>query len=403
VTDERDRHLVVALHTDQDAPATNGERTAAPRQSAGPEPDLPQRGGRSRHVGHTILAWAIGVALAVVVVAPLALSSGDLVKWASSPVGLGVDEPWPLVVFIALDCAAAVCVGFVVFSAWKGEGAGTFGLLWWLFAGGSAWANYRHGETTPAADDAVFFAAMSLAGPVLLHTTVQRIRRWVRTEAGEYAPRHAHFGLRWLPGVAFDETWAAWRESIRSGISIPAEAILRVRERRYLQALYHTDQIRYALGACQTQDPHALRNWLLTRGIQLKPAELEQALWGGEAQPPPAPRRPSAGQHPTPPPSTARPREGDAAAADLQERVEEAFLAREIARGEVLVGRDLAIEIEGHDRRKRRVQEILKQLRQAPTPAQAGRIAALRAAAAAPPTTSEPAARTPTVAGTERP
>jgi hypothetical protein len=77
-------------------------------------------------------------------------------------------------------------------------------------------------------------------------------------------------------------------------------------------------------------------------------------------------------------------------------------LAREIARGEVLVGRDLAVDIDGHDRRKRRVQEILKHLRQAPTPAQAGRIAAARAAAA-PRTTSEPAALSPALAGTERP
>src|SRR6266540_2169123 len=72
--------------------------------------------------------------LAAVIVAPIALSSGDLVAWASSPQGLGLGGAWPLVVFVALDAAAGVCVGFVLFSAWRGEGAGAFGLLVWLFA-----------------------------------------------------------------------------------------------------------------------------------------------------------------------------------------------------------------------------------------------------------------------------
>jgi hypothetical protein len=36
-----------------------------------------------------VLAGAIALALAAVIVAPIALSSGDLVSWAASPQGLG--------------------------------------------------------------------------------------------------------------------------------------------------------------------------------------------------------------------------------------------------------------------------------------------------------------------------
>jgi hypothetical protein len=350
-------------------------------------------GGWER-TGRILLAGFIGLALVGVVVAPLALSSGDLVQWARSPQGLGLEDPWPLVVFVALDCAAAVCVGFVVFSAWKGEGAGTFGLLWWLFAGGSALANHRHGETTPASDDAVFFAAMSLLGPLLLHTTVQRIRRWVRTDAGEYTPRRAHFGLRWLPGVAFRETLAAWQVSIRWGIPSPSEAVTRVRELRYLEGLDDAGRIRYAAGACHSDDPHELLIWLLGRGLMLSPAayeevlsqaEAEEATEAGEPPTPQSPRRRAARRR------TGRAPAGAADLARLPERVEAAYLEREIVGGEVLEGKALAREIDGHDGRARRAQELLRQLRTNPTEAQRARIAAAREAAATSASSEPPA------------
>jgi hypothetical protein len=171
--------------------------------AAGQDHDQEQHQAASSARGRRVLAGVIALALAAVIVAPIALSSGDLVAWGASPKGLGLGGAWPLVVFVALDCAAAVCVGFVLFSAWRGEGAGAFGLLVWLFACGSALANYQHGRRTAAPDDAVFFAAMSIAGPVLLHVTLHRVRRWVRIADGDYRPARAHFGLRWLPGVAF--------------------------------------------------------------------------------------------------------------------------------------------------------------------------------------------------------
>ncbi len=237
----------------------------------------PGRAGRSR--GRQVLAGAIAVALAAVIVAPIALSSGDLVAWAKSPTGLGLGGVWPWVVFVALDAAAAVCVGFVLFSAWRGEGAGVFGLLVWVFAGGSAFANYRHGQTTLAPDDAVFFAAMSLAGPVLLHMTVHRIRRWTRITEGEYTPARAHFGLRWLPGVGFVETLEAWKTSVRAGISRPEDAIAQVRQRRLLASLPPPEQILYAIGAIGgTPSVHELRVWLADHGLKVPTQALERAL-----------------------------------------------------------------------------------------------------------------------------
>jgi HTH domain len=238
----------------------------------------------------TLLRVVIGLALTGVMAAPLALSSGELIEWAGSASGLGKADPWPMVVFIALDCAAILCIGFVVFNAWTGEGAGMFGLLVWLFAGGSAVANYRYGQHTSAPDDAVFFAAMSLAGPLLLHTTVHRIRRWYRASVGENVPRRAHFGLRWFPGVDFRGTLAAWQESVRAGLPNSVEAINRVRERAYLQDLDDAGRVRYAVSVCRSQDPAILRTWLLSRGLDLKPAVLEEALWAhlaATAAPPP--------------------------------------------------------------------------------------------------------------------
>ncbi len=221
---------------------------------SGPDPDgqapgradeRRQRPRRRRDRGRHVLAATIAVALAAVIIAPIALSSGDLVAWARSPQGLGLDGAWPLVVF-------------------------------------------------PATDDAVFFAAMSLAGPVLLHATVHRVRRWARTIVGEYVPARAHFGLRWLPGVAFRETLAAWKASVRVGIGRPAEAVAYVRERRLLASLEPDEAVRYALGSLGalgtgTLTPvwepsgagvHAVRVWLTDRGLVVSTSLLEQVMRG---------------------------------------------------------------------------------------------------------------------------
>jgi hypothetical protein len=67
--------------------------------------------------------------------------------------------------------------------------------------------------------------------------------------------------------------------------------------------------------------------------------------------------------------------------ARLARQVEDAFVEREVRGGERLVAASLTVELEGDDRRKRRVQEMLRQLRTAPTPQQWARIDQARSAA----------------------
>jgi hypothetical protein len=191
--------------------------------------DAASRGTRA---GMRVLVTVIAVLLAGVITAPIALSSQDIVAWAGSPDGLGLSPGWALATFLALDAAAAVCVGMVVYAAWRGEPAGAFGVLVWLFAAGSAYANFRHGSRPGAPADAWwFFPAMSVAGPALLEVTVRRVRRWVQTVAGRYELPLPHFRFaRWI--VALPETATAWRLAVTEGYSHPADAIAAARVTR---------------------------------------------------------------------------------------------------------------------------------------------------------------------------
>lgn len=181
-----------------------------------------------------VLVAAVGVLLTAVIAAPIALSSQDLVSWAGAPDGLGLSGPWPVLVFVALDAAAAACVGMVVYAAWRGESGGAFGVLVWAFALVSAFANYRHGSRPDAPADAWwFFPGMSLAGPVLLEVTVRRVRRWVQTAAGRYERPLPHFrAARFLPGVAMRETVRALVLAVTEGYSRPDDAIAAARAHR---------------------------------------------------------------------------------------------------------------------------------------------------------------------------
>jgi hypothetical protein len=144
-----------------------------------------------------------------------------------------------------------------------GESGGSFHLLTWLFALGSAAANYRHGQTTPARDDQYFFPAMSLAAPLLLEITLARVRRWVRIGAQTQLAPRPRFGLRWLPGVGFRETLHAWQAALREGIERPADAIAYVRESRALAGLEPADALRFAWQALGHTDPYRAWQWLV--------------------------------------------------------------------------------------------------------------------------------------------
>jgi uncharacterized protein DUF2637 len=249
-------------------------------------PENPPRVPMSK--GRRALAIFIGIGLTTVITAPIVLSSQDLIKWATSPEGLGMDQALGWIVILALDLAAATCVGMVTFSAWRGEGGGTFHLLTWMFALASAWANYRHGTSTPAKDDEYFFPAMSLAGPLLLDITLARIKSWVRKEQKTQMSARPRFGARWIPGVAFRETAMAWAASRREDIAKPADAIAYVRESRAVKNMNEIDAIRYAWSALNTFDEYRARTWLTARGVNVSQNAIDDATAG-------RPRTPLAG------------------------------------------------------------------------------------------------------------
>lgn len=210
--------------------------TLAGMTDAPPPADQPDRTGKPAttdqskvsKIGLGILLVVVSVLLAVVITAPIALSSGELVRWASSLMGLGLDGWWPWLVFIALDCAAFSCVLLSVYCAFRGKGAGVFGLLVWVFAGFSAFANYRHGVEPGAPRDAWwFFPVMSILGPGLLEAVTHFVRHQIQTTTGKRAGTLPKFGLtRWLPIIgAPRDTFGARRTAQILGISTVDEAV----------------------------------------------------------------------------------------------------------------------------------------------------------------------------------
>jgi hypothetical protein len=195
------------------------QHSAAP----GPPADPGWWAARSKagRVAAIALLGLITVLLTVVITTPVALSSQDLIDWAGAPSGLNLPTPWPVLVFLSLDAAAAGCVLLTVYCAWRGEPAGVFGLLVWCFALGSAFANWRHSNAPGAAPDAAwFFPAMSLAGPALLEAVLGRFRRWAQRDHGRRAKPTPTYGWRrWTPGLgSLRDTYGAYRTALLCGI-----------------------------------------------------------------------------------------------------------------------------------------------------------------------------------------
>ncbi|GIJ62085.1 hypothetical protein [Virgisporangium aurantiacum] len=214
-----------ALTTD---PAS--DPTTAPAADLADAAAAPRRAPHSRtaRVAMGILLAVVGVLLAVVICTPIALSSQDLIDWAAAPTGLGLPDPWPVLVFVALDAAAGVCVLLTVYCAWRAEPAGVFGVLVWCFALGSAFANFRHSSTPDAAPDAIwFFPLMSVAGPALLEAVLGRFRRWFQRDTGRRGRQLPAFGWRrWTPGLgALRDTYGAYRTALLLGIDTVDAAI----------------------------------------------------------------------------------------------------------------------------------------------------------------------------------
>jgi hypothetical protein len=243
----------------------------------------------------------VSLALGVVVLAPIALSAQDLYSWARAPRGLDLPPWFAALVPVGLDVAAAACIGMTVLAAgWKRERPGIFGVLVWVFALTSAYAQYTHGiaeRDAGRAQDAWWaMPAFALLGPLLLEVTLHRVRRWARQDSGEQHTGAAGFGSRWLPGVAFWETLAAWAASRREGIGTWQAAVQFVRDRKILARLSPVEAVHYAFGALGVLDPHTARVWLAARGVVVDQAALEEAVAGRPAAPAPVSAPPNTGE-----------------------------------------------------------------------------------------------------------
>lgn len=266
-----------------DTPSEHPPHTRTPKGA--PVNVLPSTSARRLLIG-------ISTALGLVILAPVMLSSQDLYAWGRT--GLGLDPGWAALVPVALDCAAIVCIGMTIAAAWRRERPGVFELLVWIFAGTSAYAQYTHGLTVRATAPAAYWAfpAFALLGPILLHVTLSRVRGWARKDAGEQLTGAAGFGARWLPGVAFRETLAAWAASRREGISDASRAVAYVRETAAIEGLTGPDALRYAFRAIDSYNVHAAETWLQARGRTVTQADIETAL-AGRPRPPAAPVSPA--------------------------------------------------------------------------------------------------------------
>lgn len=225
-----------------------------------------------------LLVIIIGITLTVVIISPVALSSQDLVKWASDPNGLGLTGVWPYVTFISLDCAAVLCIALTMHAYYKGEAAGMAHTLVWVFAGMSAFANWRQTLNTPALDDNWFLPSMSLLGAVLLEVVIRKLRRSARADMGVFENPMPRFRfLRWL--VAFRETKNAWKLSVIEGISNPADAVKMARGQAVpvkapetdesLTALSKAEAIRRAFSEIGSYEALPAIEWLRDRGVSV--------------------------------------------------------------------------------------------------------------------------------------
>lgn len=178
-----------------------------------------------------LLALLIVVALVGVVTAPPALSAHDIIGWAKSnspDAGLGLSPGWAWVSFLALDFAAAVCVLICVYCAIVNTKPGVFALYVWAFAGATAYANHSFGTRPDAPGDAGwFFPAMSLLGPLLLHSVLVFLRKRIKGARGNKRGERPNFPIAdWLPILGTpQDTYGAWRAGSMLGVEKPDAAL----------------------------------------------------------------------------------------------------------------------------------------------------------------------------------
>ena len=154
-----------------------------------------------RHItgGARNIMVIVAVVLGFVVLAPLIISGQDLYHWAQSRTGLDLQNTlFALLIPVVFDLAATSCIGMTIIgSVWRKERSGLFGLLVWVFAASSAFAQYRNGAALAkmgiALDARWAFPLIALLGPLLLEATLNKLRKWARQDDGNQAN-----GRRWF-------------------------------------------------------------------------------------------------------------------------------------------------------------------------------------------------------------
>jgi hypothetical protein len=216
---------------DSDPPSTT--TVPAPSTTTGQRPsDARGRPSLPARAAMGFLLTLVAVAVTVILLAPVLLSSHDLLAWGGAPTGVGLPGRWPYLVILTLDAPAIACVLMSVICTWRGERSGLFAALVWLFAAVSAFANYRHTHTGTAPDAAWFIPAASLIGPGLLAVVLHRIRAWTRSDrtnpggprAGD-RPRSWSW-QRWVPGIgSLRDTFGAHRTRILLNLGSFTDAV----------------------------------------------------------------------------------------------------------------------------------------------------------------------------------
>jgi Protein of unknown function (DUF2637) len=204
-------------------------RAAVDEQPQGTE-DQPDRQKAQKAERRRKQVTYAGYGLLVVVVAiAAAMSWQGLIGFGDTV--LKLKAPWVYGVPVSLDVAAMLCGTLALRSVVSNDSAAGPRLLTFLLVTGSAAANYWHADhlgkdgNTPAA---MYFGGMSILSWWLWDVVLRQIRRSMLREMGAVERPLPRFRLiRWLRYPK--ETFAAWSESVRYGLSTPDEALGRIR------------------------------------------------------------------------------------------------------------------------------------------------------------------------------
>lgn len=232
-----------------------------------PEAKAEQQEQRVKITGYVLLLVVVAIAAA--------MSWNGLVGFGADV--LHLSEPWVYGVPVSLDVAAMLCGFLALRAVIAHDSAAGPRLLTFFLVTGSAGANYYHADNAPGGSTAaaLYFGAMSVLSWWLFDVVLRQIRRNMLRRIGAVERPLARFrAVRWLRFPR--ETYKAWSESVRYGITRPEEALSRVWQAQQIkeaedlkglpEGITKADAVRLALSASSGNVPAALE-WLEERGM----------------------------------------------------------------------------------------------------------------------------------------